>query len=131
MTGIQVKAGGNISPARFVKLSTAANSTVLQAAATNVALFGVSTEALKNAPQTGGSVYAAEANDEIRIYTPGTVCLLELGVGGTTAGNFLKPDANGAGVTAATTDVAGAQAMETASAGELCLVYVTPPLYVK
>lgn len=126
----QVKAGGDIYPARFTTISTVANNTVLESNSGDTKLFGISTEATKNAPQSGGSSLAAEANDEIRVYEPGNTCLLMIGSGGCTAGDFLKPDADGKGVTATTGAVAGAQAIETASASELALVRVVPPLYV-
>lgn len=126
----QVKAGGDINPARFTSISTAANNTVLESNSGDTKLFGISTEATKNAPQSGGSTLAAESGDEVRIYEPGKTCLLTIGSGGCTAGDFLKPDNDGKGVTATTGAVAGAQAMETASASELALVRVIPPSYV-
>lgn len=130
MHSVQFKAGGDINTARFVTISTAANQTVLESNSGDTKLFGISTEATKNAPQTGGSTLAAESADEVRVHLPGDDCLLTIGSGGCTAGDFLKPDADGKGVTATTGNVAGAQALETASAGELCKVLVTPPLYV-
>ena len=127
----QVKAGGDIYPARFTTISTVANNTVLESNSGDTKLFGITTEATKNAPQSGGSELAAESGDEVRVYEPGSPpCLLKIGSGGCTAGDFLKPDNDGKGVTATTGAVAGAQAIETASEGELALVRVTPPLYV-
>lgn len=128
---IPVKAGGDINPARFVTLSTSANFTVTQAGA-NAAAIGVSQENTKDTPDSGGSTLAAESGDMVRVFFPGEDPLLKIGVGGCTAGDFLKSDASGQGVTASTTnDIAVARAFETASAGELAKVLMIDPYYVQ
>ncbi len=70
------------------------------------------------------SGYAAISGDSLRIFGQGDDCLLTLGVGGATAGDLLKSDANGAGVTASTGNKAGARALQTGAAGEKIRVEV-------
>lgn len=130
MVTVPLAAGGDINPSRFVTWSAAANQTVLESNSGDTKLVGITAEHTKNAPQTGGSTLHAEAGDQARVHFPGEDCLLLIGAGGCTAGDFLKPDADGKGVVAVTGAVAGAQATETAAAGELAHVLVTPPLYV-
>lgn len=120
-------AGGDIRPARFVKVSTAADNAVLEADA-NEAIIGIATEATQDAPIPGASANAAESGDPVKVYTIGSECLLEIGSGGVTAGAEIKSDADGKGVLAATTGTTvqniGAVALEAASAGELARVVV-------
>lgn len=130
MDGIPVIAGGDIRPARFLTISTAANHTVLESNSGDTKLLGISDEHTRNAPQTGGSTNHAEAGDQVLVHLPNDTCLLKIGSGGCTAGDFLKPDADGQGVTAGAAAVAGAQALETAAAGVLARVRVTPPLSI-
>jgi hypothetical protein len=126
-------AGGDVNPSRFVKLSTAADNTVLQAGS-NEDVFGISSEAAQDAPLPGASTLAAAADDPLMIHPDGSVCLLEIGSGGCTRGDYLKSDTNGKGVAAATTgptaQFIGARALESASAGEFARVQVkTIPKY--
>jgi hypothetical protein len=120
-------AGGDIRPARFVKLSTAADNTVLEADANEVT-FGISSEATQDAPLPGASALAAAADDPLAIHPIGSVCLLEIGTGGVTRGAYIKSDADGKGVLAATTGATaqsvGAVALESASENEFCRVLV-------
>lgn len=121
---IPVVAGGDINPARFVSYSASYNKTVVESNAGDAKLFGISTEATKNAPQTGGSTLAAENGDQVRIHGWGEDCLLKIGSGGVTRGDWVKPDNSGQGVTATTGNVAGAFALESAAENELCHVLV-------
>lgn len=127
-------AGGDIRPNRFVKLSTSADNTVLEADA-NELTFGVSSEATQDAPIDGASANAAEATDPLEVKTVGQVAKLEIGSGGVTRGAFVKSDADGKGVLAATTGATaqniGAQALESASEGELAnvLIVMLPKYY--
>jgi hypothetical protein len=127
MANVPVKAGGDINPARFVTWSTAANQTVLESNSGDTKLAGIVDESTKNAPQSGGSTLHAAADDQARVHFFGDDCLLEIGTGGCTAGDFLKPDNDGKGVTASGGDTAGAQAVETAADGAKARVLVLPP----
>lgn len=117
--------GGVIRPARFVKTSTAADQTMLEADA-NEESVGISMESTRDAPIEGASGEAAAAGQQIGYYPEGRVCLLEIGSGGVTRGANIKSDADGKGVLAAATGTTmqwvGAKALETASEGELARV---------
>lgn len=128
--GIPLKAGTDINPARFCTLSVTENHTVNESNLNDTKLIGISAESTKNAPQTGGSTLHAEDGDHVFLHHFGEICKLKIGSGGCTCGDFLKPDGDGKGITASTGAVAGAQALESASEGELAEVLVTPPLYV-
>lgn len=120
-------AGGDINPSRFVKQSTAADFTVLEADA-NEAVIGVSHESAQDAPIPGASTLAAASGDQLFVYPIGAVCLLTIGSGGCTRADELKSDADGKGVTRATTGTTiqnvGALALESASENELAKVLV-------
>ena len=131
-TLIPVIAGGDINPARFVSLSTSANNTVVESNAGDTTVVGITDESTKNAPQTGGSTLHAEDNDHVRMHQYGEDCLVKVGTGGLTAGDYVKPDADGKGVTASTTaDVAFAIAFETATAGDLARVMPISAYYIQ
>jgi hypothetical protein len=73
---------------------------------------------MKRAPGLPGSdtTIAAEANDPLQIFSLGDVCLLTAGSGGWTAGDYLKSDSSGRGITASSTgDLVGAIALQAAS----------------
>lgn len=124
---MQVKAGGDIRTCRFVKVSTAADNTVLEADA-NEAIIGISSQATQDAPTSGASANAAESGDQLHIHPIGTRCLLKIGSGGVTRGDEIKSDADGQGVTRATTGTTvqnvGAIALQSAIEGDLALVMV-------
>ena len=123
--------GGTINPARFVKRSTAADFTVLQADA-NSFPDGISQNWGVDAPipsVTADPGPAGLSGDKIMVHGANTgspqdttVWLL---LGGTvTRGSFLMPDANGAGITCTTTKYYGAIADESGVSGEW--IKVTP-----
>jgi hypothetical protein len=121
-------AGGDIRPARFVKLSTAADFTILEADA-NDRPYGISIDAYQHAPipsNTGG--LAASAGESLRVYGLGDECTLTLGSGGATRGDMLKSDNDGKGVVAATTGTTvqwvGAEALESGLENEKIKVRV-------
>lgn len=123
-------AGGTIVRARFVKVSTAANNKVLQAGA-NESVYGISQVGGRTAPTpdvTTDPAQAAIADEHLNVHEDGEECLLEIGTGGVTAGDLIEADANGKGVTAATTAATvrnvGAKALETAAAGTLSRVKI-------
>src|SRR6185369_8897067 len=117
---IPALAGGTIRPARFVKPSTAADNTLLEADANEMAV-GISVEAPRDAPLTGASTDLAASGDPIPYYPEGCVALLTIGTGGVTRGAQIKSDADGNGVLALTTGTTmqwvGASALESASEG--------------
>lgn len=123
----QAVAGGTVRPARFVKVSTAADNTYLEADA-NEAIIGISSQATQDAPTSGASANAAETGDQLHVNPVGTRCLLKIGSGGVTRGDEIKSDADGQGVTRATTGTTvqnvGAIALQSAIEGDFALVMV-------
>lgn len=119
--------GGTIRPSRFIKQSTAADHTALEADA-NERAIGISHESTRDAPLADASQSHAESGDQVSYYPEGTVCHLVIGTGGVTRGAAIKSDADGNGVLAATTGATmqwvGAWACESADEGELCRVLV-------
>ena len=128
-TPARLVAGGTIYPCRFVKPSTAADDRGLQATA-NDRLIGISYDHGKHAPLSDlvTDNPHAEAGDSLGLYGDGdNNVLLELG-GTVTRGDRIKADANGKGVTVATTGTtiqqSGAVALESGVAGEKIRVHV-------
>lgn len=123
----QFQAGGDIRPARFVKLSGAADFTVLEADA-NERVFGIATDATRDPPLPNASALAAAAGDQLRIHGVGEETTIELGSGGATRGAMLVSDADGKAVAAASTGTTvqwiGAEALESGLEGELIRVVV-------
>lgn len=122
--------GGDIRPCRFVKQSTAADNTLLEADA-NEEIFGIATEAAAAAPIPNADGDAGNTDaPQMHYYPPGRECLLELGSGGVTRGGWLKSDNEGCGVAVATTGTTaqfyGAKALESGSAGEFVRVLCWP-----
>lgn len=133
MRGLSVPvylAGGTIRRARFVKVSTAANHTALEADA-NERTIGVATDSGREAAipsVTADPPEAAQSGDPVEIAFSGDIALLEIGSGGCSPGDELKSDADGKGVVAASTGTTiqeiGAVALEDGSDGELVMVQV-------
>lgn len=102
------RAGGSISPSRFVKIS--ADFTVIAATDAGTALMGIAQDGSKF-PQTtdgwgsGASTVAAESGDQISIYGLGDVCLLEVdnSTSNITFGALLSSGTAGIGVLATST----------------------------
>lgn len=111
--------GGNINPSRFVYLSD--EFTVLECGSAN-SPRGISQEGQKLAPISGNSTVAAASGDPLAVYLDGQFSLLECG-STVTAGDKLKPDADGKGVTATTEDY-GALALESGTTNEKIKVIV-------
>ena len=119
------RAGGDIYPSRFVTFDTTDDHQVIQATA-NSQIQGVSQSWTKAAPVSGASALAAADLDPLTVHGHGELCLLELG-GSVTRGDRLKADANGKGVTCATSGAVqncGAIALESGSSGDLRRVQV-------
>lgn len=134
MAILSFRASGNISPSRFVTLS--GNKTVAQAG-DNQEIIGVAQEGSNRAPLQDyvSTVYAAQAGEQLEVYSVGELCLVEAG-GAITAGQLLKSDSQGRAVPVATTGTViqnyGAVALESATAaGEKILCLVTPLLKVR
>lgn len=110
--GVPLQANGTIAPSRFVKLDTTGDNLAIQATAGSE-IIGISKVDQKRTPGLAGSdtVVAADVGDACHIYTLGDYCMLQYG-GTVTAGDLLKSDANGRGVTASGTDICGARAVE-------------------
>lgn len=123
-------AGGNVTPNSFVKLSTAANFTVLLCGA-NEQMVGISGDGTNAAPIEGASVYAGIAGQEIDVHLAGEQCLLKLGASSsvTTGGLMIKSDASGLGVvtgaySSAVPQFIGALSLRGGADGELIEVWV-------
>ena len=108
------EAATTVRPSRFVKMSVTHDSKVDEANAADVALLGISAEWNQDAPipsETTGD--AAASGEHVRVYGMGDICLIDLGSGGCTVGQYLKPDADGKGIVATVaTDFIGALALE-------------------
>ncbi len=114
--GVQFRAGGTIGPAVFVKLSTAADNTVLQAGAGDP-IIGISQVGQRRVPGLAGSdpTIAAIAGEFVEVFIIGDVAQLTAGAA-FTRGDFLMSDANGDGITATTVLEVGAVALQSAGA---------------
>ena len=122
-------ANGDIRPSRFVKVSNASGQGRALESDANELVVGISMDGTNKAPIPDvASTNAAESGQHLRVHVNGEGCLLEAGTGGWTAGELLKSDADGKGVSIATTGTTeqlyGAIALETAAAGELGKVTV-------
>lgn len=120
------KAGGTIRVSRFVKIT--GNSTVSEAEASN-RVIGISQAGGRTPPipdVTTDPAEAAQSGEQLQVFQLGEECLLRVGSGGCAAGDALKSDADGDGITCASGSDTwyGAIALEAASEGELALVQV-------
>ena len=120
------RAGGTIAPSSFVVMSTAADNTALAASGTSVVILGIAQVGMKRTPGLAGSdtTIAAQAGDVISIFSLGDVAPIQLGTGGCTRGDMLTSDASGFGVTAASTNEVGAQALQSGTVGAQVLARV-------
>lgn len=131
LQGTSFIATGTIQPARFVSMDTTGGNlfSVIQSVLNDTKIIGISQPGSEDAPGTTGAASdAARSGASLQVYGPGDVCLLEIGAGGITAGDWLESDANGKGITAslasATAVYYGAKALETAAASEKARVVV-------
>lgn len=100
-TAASYVASADIRPSRFVKIS--GNNTVAECVANDQAI-GISDESTELAPIPGAAVLAASSGNACRVYGLGEQC--EVIAGGTvTAGQYLKPDANGLAVACSATNI--------------------------
>lgn len=119
------KANGTIAPSVFVKIDTSGDHLVIQATAGSRTI-GISQQGMKRAPGLTGSdtTIAAQAGDALMVFTWGDDAPITCG-GTVTAGDLLKSDANGKGVTSsADGDWVAAEALESGTSGAIirCLI---------
>jgi hypothetical protein len=129
MAVLSFRAGGNILPSRFVKLTSAA---MVTQAGDNEEIIGVAFEGTQKAPLRDyvSTPYAAEPGQSVAVYSTGEVCLVEAGTT-ISAGNLLKSDSQGRAIPIATSGTViqnyGAVALDAATAaGEKVRVLVLP-----
>ena len=122
-------AGENLSPSRFIKLSTSANQTALMCGNAERA-FGITHDGQVTPPDLiaaiGGSAdtpYAALSGMPFEYFATSQYALLECGTAWTRAA-LLTSDASGKGKTASSTNPVNAQALTSASAGEKRIVWI-------
>lgn len=122
------KATANISPSRFVVITSGSPFEVTQASAATDRLFGISEKGTYYAPGTAAdSGYAIPTGKVGRIHQEGEECLLKLG-GTVAAGDLLTSDASGQGVaytvSGTTKKGIGARALQDGVSGEFIRVVV-------
>ncbi|VTS00597.1 hypothetical protein [Tuwongella immobilis] len=119
-------AGGDIYPARFVRLDPSADGKVLAAGAGGL-VWGISQPGTRMPPFDGlDDGKAAIAGENVRVFGPGEDqrCMLEIGAD-VTRGQLLKSDTNSKGVpVSANNDVYGAVALASGKAGDLIEVEI-------
>lgn len=128
-TSPRLVAAGNVAPCRFLVIDSSGANVGAQAGADGFAV-AISHDGMKGTPGLPGSNDAihAEAGDPIFAYGIGEICELVAGAGGWSAGDPLKSDSAGRGVTGnASTDVICAFALSDANAGAKGMVYLTGP----
>lgn len=114
-------ASANINPRKFVKIS--GDYQVAQCVANDVA-FGVSQLGVKDTPLPGGGTIAAASGDPVRVFGQGECVPMSAGAA-LTAGQFVKPDANGDPVPAVATDKYSGQVLHAqATVGGAVEVYI-------
>ena len=120
----QFIADGNIKPMRFVKAQTTKDNRVLQAGSGDKPI-GISQPQERNPPWSSlQDGYAAAQDETLRVFGLQEVCWLVCG-GTVTAGDYLKPDTDGKGVTSSSDgDLYGAQALESGTTGQQIRVQV-------
>jgi hypothetical protein len=113
---IGFKAGGNISPSRFVESNDEFTVTQCSEAATKPPT-GISPEYTRYAPGTAwDDGYVATNGKDLRVYQDGELCMLQTGNTAITGGDFLMSDAQGCGIPVTTGKYYGAQAMQSSDA---------------
>ncbi len=117
-------AGATVQPRRFVKLDGLADYQVIHATAGDFTV-GITHKGTKFAPIPEVSTNPhANAGDPVAIHGDGETCELDVGTVAVSAGDLLKPDANGKAVAAVAGDKYGAEALAAGPANELVRVRV-------
>lgn len=118
-------AGGNISPCRFVTMSTVSGEPVVTQSAANDLTWGISPKSTRRMALSGwDDGFAAIAGETMAVFGPGDdEALLELGEAVTVHGSQLQAGTDGKGELATTNnDKVGAIALETGEIGDLIKV---------
>jgi hypothetical protein len=117
-------ANGTIAPARFVKQDTTTNNAFLQAGSGDK-VVGISQKGTRRTPYSGlDDGNAAIAGEPLHVFGPPETAPLELG-GTVAAGDLLKPDTNGKGITAGSDgDFYGALSPQAGGSGDIIEVQV-------
>ncbi len=123
-------ASAPITPSTFVWMDQNNDYQVVQATATTRSFIGISQKGtdtpggLQTALGGTETNYAAQANEELEVFTTGDVCPLTIGAGGCIPGSLLTADSSGNGIIASAGNYYGAQAQGTGNAGDLVNVLV-------
>lgn len=128
--GFQFVAGGNITPSRIVKISTAADNTVLISASATSPNIGIAQQGTRRAPGTGDDDgYAAIAGENIQVFSGS--CMAPVEIGGTvTRGDALTSDSAGRAIATTTEgDVIIGWATESGVVYDLIQVFCHPCYY--
>lgn len=114
---VPLKAAGNISPCRIVRVTSDGHG-VTQAAASTAKPIGISGRSSRRAPGTAADDgYHAISGEACEVYQVGDRAMVETGgASGVTVGQELKSDANGRAITASSGDYVVGIALETATA---------------
>lgn len=127
MANVPLIAEGNIAPRRIVEKGTGDFGCLQSDATPGSPPLGISSEATRrgaNSPLDDG--YAAITGEHLRVYQLGELALLDAGAA-VSAFDWVKPDANGRGVTASTGNYYVGQAVQAATASnQQILVKVQP-----
>lgn len=116
-------AGGDIYPARFVKLDSTTDGQVLQCGSGDIPI-GVSQLGTRRNSYVDSSGKAAAAGEPVQVFDLNSECALEM-VAACNPGQYLKPDTNGKGTPVTTdNDYYGAVAAEVGAAGKYSKVKV-------
>lgn len=122
-------ANATIAPSVFVILDPSSSEKVVTCSASTAYPVGISQQGTKAFPTPAGNTDAANVGDQIQVYGPGDVCLIQT-ASAVTAGNLLASNTTGQAIVApaGSSSIMGAIALETLSSSGLCRVQVTPPI---
>lgn len=120
-------AGGTIHVGFAIKISTAADNTVLECSAAADQAFGIAARGMRDTPGLTGSdnTVAANAADHIEVYGPGTVapCLAGAAI---TRGSRVSCGAGRVIAAVATSNILGTALESASGAGVEIQVYIHP-----
>lgn len=124
---IQLRAGGNITPFRIVKIGTTQDSEALISASATSPNIGIAHGGTRRAPGTGDDDgFAAIDGENIPIWGTGCIGLVQL-VGTSARGDAITSDASGLGTTTTTEgDCIVGWALQSGVAGDVVRVLVNP-----
>lgn len=124
--GLTLKATGNVTPCRFVKLVSGNGDYAGAQCVADDRAIGISRPDTRSSTYPGlDDGFHAIAGEPIAISTPGTVGLLESGAA-IAVGAILEPDANGRGITSVSGWSSAIALQSAAAAGELIQVLIWP-----